>query len=67
MKNGVRYVSEQELVNVSYKTVVTALKESELEIIKAVLIPLVNTEFELKIKVSLEYLNEIQEFFHFKG
>ena len=59
MKNGVRYVSEQELVNVSYKTVVTALKESELEIIKAVLIPLVNTEFELKIKVSLEYLNEI--------
>jgi NACalpha-BTF3-like transcription factor len=39
------YTTQQELANVSYKTVVTALKESEPNIIKAALIPLADSEF----------------------
>jgi len=54
------YTTKKELTNVSYKTVLSALRESEPDIIKAVLIPLVDHEYELKIKVSLEYLNEIE-------
>jgi pyrimidine deaminase RibD-like protein len=61
------YRCKKELVSVNYKTVVSALQQTEPDVLKAVLIPLADSQYELKVKVSLEYLNAIEEGFLFSG